>query len=189
MGGAPAWIDSSDTPLRPAPEAFGSAFLLPALHHGRTLTLFDSVDPVWLGNVQQLQTICRRWWGYRVRAPRATRGPAAKGEAPTGGRALFFSGGADSFYSLLRGGENLDCLITIQGFDIPVEDESRMSAVTTLVRSVAAEHGLPAVFVRTNLRSHPLIASVAWERAHGGALAAVGHVLGEGVSEVLISSS
>ncbi len=213
VAGTPVWIESSDAELRPAPEAFASAFLLPALHAGRALTISDPVDPLWLEHVGRLPPIFRRWWRYPIRAvnatttrgahatttgaahatttgaARATTTPSSPANEPRGARALFFSGGVDSFYSLLRGGTDLDFLVAIHGFDVALDDRPRLEAVTSLVRNVAAERGLRPIVVRTNLRSHPLVAAPAWERAHGGVLAAIGHALGGEVSEVLISSS
>ena len=52
-----------------------------------------------------------------------------------------------------------------------------------------AARGIAATVVRTNVRTHPLVREMSWERAHGGILAGVGHVLGGAVRRVLISSS
>ncbi|MBI5709224.1 MAG: hypothetical protein HZC42_02825 [Candidatus Eisenbacteria bacterium] len=191
VDGVPIWFETRDTPLTAAPEAFGSAFLLPALHQGVRLALADPVDPAWLANVGELMRIARRWWRYPVLVPEvaASSAAAAHGTAAANGVALFFSGGVDSFYSLLKSGEMPDRLVTVQGFDVALDDPARMAAVETTLRAVAEARGLRALVVRTNLRSHPLVQAMAWERSHGGALAAVAHVLGDGVSEVLISSS
>jgi len=213
VDGIPVWFESSDTALRAAPEALCSAFLLPALHQGTHLESVLPLDPVWLANVDRLLKVLRRWWRYPRHAPRApgaavpTAGKAEpagqstgppdfaptigpdRGTAGTSGVVLFFSGGVDSFYSLLRGNESPDGLVTVQGFDVGLEDRARMSAVEATLREVCDARHLRAIRVRTNLREHPLMQTAPWERSHGGALAAVGHVLGDGVSEVLISSS
>lgn len=208
VDGVPVWFETSDTPLAAAPEALGSAFLLPALHQGVPLTLADPVDPEWLANVGELMKIARRWWRYPALAPEAAASSAAASpgtaagvagsaaaHAPAGERAagagvaLFFSGGVDSFYSLLKSGATPDRLVTVQGFDVALDDRTRMAAVEATLRAVAEARGLRALVLRTNLRSHPLVQAMPWERSHGGALAAVAHVLGDGVSEVLISSS
>jgi hypothetical protein len=56
------------------------------------------------------------------------------------------------------------------------------------VRDVAGATGAQAVILRTNLREHPLVAGINWERAHGGALAAAGHLIGRAVGSLAISS-
>jgi len=190
--GERVWFETRDTALHPAPEAFASAFLLPALHAGVGLEVAEPLPVEWHGQLPGLMRIYRRWWGYPVIAPRAPGPMPAPAELATGrgpGVALFFSGGVDSFYSLLRTDAGPDRLVAVQGFDVALDDGVRMAAVEATLRAVSAARGLKAIVVRTNLRTHPLIASLPWERAHGGALAAVAHALGDGVGEVIVSSS
>ena len=205
VDGLPVWFESANARLEPAPEAWLSAFLLPALHDRRALAFADPVDSTWLANSARLIEIFKDWWRYPILPVRATprmreeQGAAASaasphearaaGAVPTPGVALFFSAGVDSFSSLYRGGTMPDRLVTVQGFDIPLDDARRMAALERSLEAVSGALGLRSIVLRTNLRSHPLVQAMAWERAHGGALAAAGHVLGEGVSEVLISSS
>ena len=192
VDGAPAWIESADVPLRASAEAFGSAFLLPALHHGRSLAFDEPVDAAWLANTTRLQQVFQRWWGYPPRVPHTSGGIRRIHEADLPaqrGTALFFSGGADSFYSLLHADPQPQRLVTVQGLDVAHDDDARMAPVIALALSVAAERGVTPVIVRTNLRAHPAMAGPSWERSHGGVMAAIGHALGDDVSEVLISSS
>ena len=191
VDGTPAWIESADAPLRASAEAFGSAFLLPALHHGRTLAFDEAVDATWLANGAHLQEVFRRWWRYEPRVPATDGGTrSAAGElSARRGTALFFSGGVDSFYSLLHGDARPDRLLTVQGLDVRYDDDARMAPVIALARAAAADRGVAPVIVRTSLRAHPLVAGTSWERSHGGVMAAIGHALGDEVSEVLISSS
>jgi len=191
VDGLPIWFESGDHALRAAPEAFASAFLLPALHHRFRLVVADPLDRIWLENVARLLEILRDWWRYPAWMPEALAADTENGSAPgfRSGVALLFSGGVDSFYSLLASGETPDRLVTVQGFDVELDDVTRMASVERTLRLVGEERKLRTVVVRTNLRSHPLIRNTSWERAHGGALFSIGHVLGASVSEVLISSS
>jgi len=45
------------------------------------------------------------------------------------------------------------------------------------------------IVIRTNLREHPAFALVSWEQTHGGALAAIGHLLSDTIGQLLISAS
>jgi hypothetical protein len=190
VDGVPVWFESPDVPLRAAPEAPGSAFLLPALHQRARLALADPVDPAWLANLDGLLAIFHRWWRTPVWSPEARPASAPPNAAAPGATALFFSGGVDSFYSLLKSGETVDALVSVQGFDVPLADAVRWEGVETTLRAVAAGRGLRAIVVRTNLREHPLFAGIPWERSHGGALAGVAHALDlERLDQVLISSS
>ena len=213
VDGLPVWFESGDVALEAAPEAVASAFLLPALHFGDRLTLDQALDPVWSANAGRLVAIFHDWWRYPRLVPEApTASLEADGAAPSsagqsrpansepgaarpaeaasrGAVALFFSGGVDSFYSLLHGGRRPDLLVTVQGFDVALDDAHRMAAVERTLRAVGEAHGIRTAVVRTNLRDHPRVRALAWERAHGGALAAVGLLLGGEASEVWISSS
>jgi hypothetical protein len=184
-----AWFETSDLPLSTVSEAFGSGFLIPSLELGARLEFAGPVDPVWLDNLAPLTAILRRWWRYPKLPPRAERRTPAERPAGRGQTALFFSGGTDSFYSLLRGRERPDRLVLVQGFDYALDDERRHAAAEQSLREVAAEAGVAAGVVRTNLREHPLFREAPWERTHGGALAAVGHALGEPIARIAISSS
>ncbi len=188
VDGVPAWFECAQLELVPAPEAFPSAFLIPALHHGARLQLDAPVDPGWLAQMAPLLSILREWWKYPPLTPEAATTP--RGPEAAGGRtALFFSGGADSFYSLLRGGRPIQLLVMLQGFDYPLTDQRRHAAAERTLREVAGATGASWAVLRNNVREHPVLQGVPWERTHGGILAAAAHLLPEDVDEVLISSS
>lgn len=188
VDGEPVWFESRDMDLEPIAEAWVTAFTIPALERRARLSSEAPVDSVWLDNIVAVQDLLREWWNYPLRLPLAeAHDTPPAGE--NGETALFFSGGADSFYTLLRGGHPVDRLVLIQGFDFDLDAEARHSAVERSLREIAAARGMAATVVRTNARSHPLVREMSWERAHGGVLAGVGHVLGGAVRRVLISSS
>jgi len=188
VGGISLWFESSDVELAPAAEAFSSSLLIPALQHGETLTMEDEVSPVWLSNVRSLLPILSRWWSYPVIEPGLRSGPLG-GRDPAPGTALCFSGGVDSFFTLLRSGLRIDLLVTVLGFDVPLNDVVRFRAIEASVKEIAHETNVRPVFIRTNIREHPGVSAVSWERAHGGALAAIGHLLRDVAGRLLISSS
>ena len=108
---------------------------------------------------------------------------------PATGTGLCFTGGVDSFFSLLRREHRPTCLVYVVGFDVHVEDHDRAADVVRLVRAVATDRRTPALIVRTNLRDHPRFASISWEHTHGAALAAVGHLLSATISALVIPPS
>ncbi len=191
VDGTEVWFESPDLTLVDSPECFASLFLVPALAHGATLVSVSPLDGTWLANTNQLCEIFARWWRYPLLPPQSLTGssPAATEGNTARERGLFFSGGVDSFHSLLCCGETVQRLILVQGFDIPLTDSPRVEAALATSRAVATELGITSGFVRTNLREHPLVRALAWERTHGGALASVGHLLTRTVGELLVSSS
>jgi hypothetical protein len=54
---------------------------------------------------------------------------------------------------------------------------------------VAEGVSLPLTVVETDLRTHPLFAAQSWERTHGGALAALGHLTGVGTLQISASAT
>jgi hypothetical protein len=188
VDGRDVWFESSEAVLEPVAEAYASAFLIPALHRHAVLEFDSPVDPVWLGNVPAIHALLHEWWQLPDRMPCApTRAPTASGNS--GERALFFSGGVDSFFTLLRTAEPVDRLVLIHGFDYTRDDRPRLEETERTLRGVAEARGIRWTVIRTNAREHPLFEDVSWERAHGGVLAAVGHLFGNDVGELLISSS
>jgi len=195
-GGTPVWFESSDIELRPAAEAFGCALLIPALREGCSLTIDAEIDTKWLSNIEQLLDIFHEWWGYPKLMPKArsyspsySPSYSIEQKADVTRTALCFSGGVDSFYTLLRSEHTINSLVTVHGYDIELQDVTRMAALRSSIQSVAAETNVKPIIIRTNLREHPVVARAPWGHAHGGALAAMGHLLSDSVERILISSS
>lgn len=189
VDGIDVWFESPDIVLRPSIEAFVSAFLIPSLGLRRPLLVSGRACPEFVANTRQVVEQVHQWWRYPKRQPTYQATPGAVSGSRVPRAALFFSGGLDSFHSLLACGRHVDDLVFVHGFDVPLTDTSRAAACEQLVRDVAESTGQRFVRVRTNLRQHPALSSLHWGRTHGGALAAVGHLLSGEVTSVLISSS
>lgn len=186
VDGFDVWFESIDAELEPSGEAFGTAFLLPALHADRRLRIDLPTDGDWARNVVNVAETAGAWWDTPVCVPAAFPGPRRDRALGTG---LFFTGGVDSFFTLLKSGRRIDFLIHVQGFDIALSDTTRLSSAEADARAVADDLGLTCLVVRTNLQDHPAYKPVSWERTHGGALVAVAHLLRRYIGTILISSS
>ena len=57
VGEQAAWFESPDLDLAPIPEAFGSAFLIPAAACGRALSMEGPVSGVWANGAAELLEI------------------------------------------------------------------------------------------------------------------------------------
>lgn len=193
VDGQPLWFESSDAPLAAAVEAFGAALLVPALHAGRPLRLAGPVCDRWATNLARLTDEFRRLWypdGPRplVVPANKTTDDASTAVGTPPATALCFSGGVDAFYTLLSDGRPIDRLVYAVGYDVSLRERRRAGDVIALLRSVAIETGCTSTVMTTNLRGHPLVKSTPWLRAFGGALAAIGHLLTDHVSRLLLSS-
>lgn len=185
VGEEKLWFESAEMQMAPSTEGFGSVLLVPAMSHGRNLVFEDPVCATWLANIQDLMAYHSRWWGWppiRIEAKPAD----VRGRAKEESRALCFSGGADSFYSLLTYPQPIDKLVMVHGYDIRLDDADGARSSFDHVRQVAETKGIEAVMVRTNYREHPL-AGKKYKYAYGGALFGVGHLLAN-VGEMILSS-
>jgi hypothetical protein len=187
VDGTPLWFESADIDLTSSAEAFASAMLFSSVHRRRPLISEAPLSGVWMDNVERLQAAWKEWWGYSPCSPIGAR--RADSDNTSRNAALMFSAGVDSYHSLL-GGSKPDMLVSVHGFDIPLNDEPRMESLVLALHETATAHGVRPVVIRTNLREHPSIGKPhLWERAHGGALAAVGHLLSRDIGRLMISAS
>ena len=188
VAGAVLWFESRELPLRASLEAVCSAMLIPALFCRSRLGTAHELCPHWLDHAREVIKIAGDWWRYPALMPQAPvrTAPARPGNA---GTALCFSGGLDSFYSLLRGSYRPELLVCVQGYDFPLEDDVRLAAFIPSLRAAAAHHGARPVVIRTNLRQHPVFAAAPWHNTHGGALAGIGHLLGDHAGRLVVASS
>jgi hypothetical protein len=186
VAGEPLWYESGDDPLDDGPESFASATLLAAAMGRRRLDIAQPVSQVWVDNVERLLTTAAGWWDVPVVVP---EGPTIDGARPrSDGVALCFTGGVDSFHSLLCGAAEPDVLAFVHGYDIALDDDPRMAAWQQDLRRIADAVGAVPAVIRSNLRSHHVHAGRHWPIVHGGALAAIGHLLADRVGTLLISS-
>ena len=198
VDGSPLWFRSG-SPLRPSVEAFASAALPSSLLTDRPLELDRPVSATWLTGARAIGDVMHEWWGFHRVDPAvaaivpdddaAQRAPAAApAAAPTRRVALCFSGGVDSFHALLTE-PGVSVLVSALGFDIPLADRTRWRAWRRSLDAIGRNTGVRVVTVATNVRTHPFASLAPWPMSHGGALAALGHLLTPGVDELLVSAS
>lgn len=158
------------------------ACLLPlAAHTGETLRVPLPVDGPLRANAERLMRIWSAWYTgvsvVRIEAPVASD---AFDVEPTKA-AAFFSGGVDSFFTAIRNrplaapGERvaIDDLITVWGFDVPLDRAVAFARLRDRHRGVAGELGKHLIDVATNLRSTRWREAQWSYLAHGAGLACI----------------
>ncbi len=174
--------------LRPNPDALFCLGIYPASEIGATLVIDGAVDDELLDRAGQIGGLFHSWWpDCQIAEVRASRGkPPARPRAQ--GAALFFSGGVDSSYSLLAERQNLSAIVTVLGVDAPLSDNAATARLEAMCHEVAAAKDVEPIVIETNVRQaiHPI---AGWIEYHGGALAAIGHMLSDRVDRLLIASS
>ncbi len=195
-GGEPRriWFHS-ETEVTPSADAALAACLMPAMRTGGRLEIDEPVSPQLLSNQREYQAIQRVWsfaWKYdeapleEVEVIAPVR-PVERRQ-PTGRVAAFFSGGVDSFATILDNPEVTD-LIFIRGVDILprlAHQEGLADRVEARLREAAEELDMPLHVVETNVRdlSDPLIR---WECYFSNPLLAVSHFFAPLFDRVLIT--
>lgn len=167
--------------------------LLPlALTLKEDLEIAAPVDPLLLENAQKLQSLWTSW--YPRLSPvtiRAERLPAAAASDQMTG--LFFSGGVDSFYSVLHAGSTsaytIDELVFIQGADILLSNARAFERASATIRHACQVMGMPVQIMATNLRS-TRFRQLHWDQMGSGPLlGACGLALEARYRQLLISST
>ncbi len=174
------WL-RTETEVTPAPEAALAACLMPAMRFGGSLSVPEPLSARLLRNQREFQAIQHAWsldWPIddpplqEVEVLASSR--AAEPETPSGRVAALFSGGVDSWSTVLDHPEITD-LIFVRGFDLLAGSTHAPELVDLAeerTRWAADELGLALHVVETNLRelSDPLNR---WEACYGCAAAAV----------------
>ncbi|MGA3164269.1 MAG: hypothetical protein ABSD77_08780 [Verrucomicrobiota bacterium] len=194
------WFDVSPScgnDMATSGDAWLMALLPLAFEWGKPLKIFAPVDPLLLQNAEKIQEVWAGWFPPRkpvpIKAPVAASSPCGR---KTG---LFFTGGVDSFFSLLHFDETarsgsasserpVDDLIFVWGFDIPLEHRAAFERKNVRLAEVASSLGKNVVTVVTNLRQTRLRRLDWGLRLHSVALGAVGLALGKRFRTILISS-
>jgi hypothetical protein len=195
------WLRSG-TEVEPYPEAALAATLMPAMRAGGSLTMSEPISPRVLRMQREFQGIQRSWshrWVFddppleEVEVSAPVR-PVERRD-PTGRVAVFFSGGVDSWSTIL-GEEDVTDLIFVRGTDILpgfAHQEGLADRVEARLQAAADELGLRLHSVETNARdlsepNGPGYPEVRWESYYTSVLASVALFLGPLFDRVLIST-
>ncbi len=185
------WFESHNTKLVAAPEAFAGLFLLPAAMAQVELEIDAPLSATWQYNVDQVLATFQSW----LQSSRKVNLKYAEHSAPpaptvsSDRTGLCFSGGVDSFYSLLTYRDQIDALVFVRGFDMSLKDTERFQEFEDGLHRIGEALGVQSIVLSTNLRKHPQFAPFPWEMTHGAALAAAGHLLHQTLGQLFISAS
>lgn len=148
------WYRVSQGPVSQTGNPFLVAGLFLAMKAGQTLSLTgQTVSPRLVAASATIQDIFNKWYPECAKVEVKAHASAPQGGLlPTRGVACFFSGGLDSFYTLLKHQSEITHLILIHGFDMWLEDERLRALVSKELNNVAARLGKPLIEVETNLR-------------------------------------
>lgn len=174
------------------------AMLPHALPNGETIVSDLPADAALLENLKGLLAVWCDW--YPQYLPPKIRAPVAPlpVEAADRRSAAFFSGGVDSWFTVLRHTPELesaaigrvDDLIAAHGFDIPLESTDEFMRLHTALSMGAQALDRKLIIVRTNLRRSGSLWAKGWGwLTHAAGLSSVALILEKRYEKVLIGSS
>ncbi len=176
-----------------------AAALLPlAFVRSEPLEIDAAVDETLLEHLRDVQEIWSGWHPDLAPIPIVAPVADAPGVRGRGSRdAAFFSGGVDSFFTVLRDRHTLPAedradireLVTVWGFDIPLSRPGAFDRIRERHQRVARRLEVAFLPVATNLRQ-TLWAEADWATlAHGAGFAGIGHLLSGRFSTVRLAAS
>jgi len=168
------------------------AALLPlAATLGEPLRLCLPVDGLLRRGADEIGSIWRGWYPWLSAV--AIDAPAAEEAPPSPRVGAFFSGGVDSFHTVLRrraeGTLRPDELVFVSGFDLRLSRGAALRARGDRIRRIADSLGLPVVEISTNVKE-TRVAEADWnDLSHGSILASCGLALERRYGVLLIAST
>lgn len=186
---------SAELEVDTGPDPLVAAGLLPAMRLGETLHADRPVSARLLAGTDHIQEVLLAWdrenpGPQRFHRVRVDAEPVERPRTSGRGTACFFSGGVDSFHSVLSHLHEIDALLYVRGYDhsparTPLTDEIRGR-----MHDAADQLGLPLIEISTDLRAALSDRQrVGWPDYHGSALAFLGHLLSPHFSRVLIPAT
>jgi hypothetical protein len=180
---------ASDGPLAKGSEPFLAAALLPVMKIGQPLHISGTVSPKLLAATHTIQDIYRKWFPeFRKISIQADSGLSDEANL-AGDVGTFFSGGVDSFYTLLKHQGEITKLILIHGFDMRLENTPLRTRVSKELRQVAEAFGKDLVEVETNLTGFSNQYTSFPDHYAGSALATVGLMLSPQFKKIYIPAT
>jgi hypothetical protein len=182
-----------------AADAMAAVMLIPAMRLGEPLAIDPPLSPLLAASLPRIRDVFHAWYPTFARIDiRCTPDDSASEPRPPRA-ATFFSGGVDSFYTLLkhRHGQAstpvpLTHLAFVEGVEQNLDDTTGAEASRAWVQEVARASGVQCITGATNLRStlQRGLGGINWEKHyHGSALAGLGLALSGLVSFALIPSA
>ena len=179
---------SSDIRLTENAETILAISILPCLSVHSNMKLNREVSRQLLNSTNKIMDIYHAWNPSFHRIDLENAIPVEK-DNPTENRiGVFFSGGVDSFYTLLRNRDQITDIIFVHGFDLRLDEIGKREKASSMVRDVGAQLGKNVIEIETNLREF-LDHFVNWPLlGHGPALISAGHLLAPFFKKIFISA-
>ncbi len=164
---------------------------------GEPLEICAPVDPMLFKNIKEVVQIWKCWYPdlhiIKIKAELASN---ENKERPNR-TAAFFSGGVDSFFTVLRHNNindsedwiHIDDLLIVGGFDIRLRNYEAFQRMRNTLQEAAFELGKNFIDITTNLKETSFRQCDWGNLSHGCALASIAHIFENKYGKVLIAST
>ncbi|MDX9861466.1 MAG: hypothetical protein RBS99_11165 [Rhodospirillales bacterium] len=192
-------FEGLEEPLDGMNEAVAAAMIVPCMLENEPLSLPGPLSPVFIANCVEAQRGLAGW--YDDLQPITVKGPLgdAGTASPASGVIGCFSGGVDSWYSLLKHEARVTHLLLVRGFDVGLGNDILWRAARDSAAGVAGRLGKKLVTCETNLRDVADKRRSGWgkkyagdfwgTRLHGAALASVALPLRRTIGELIVPAT
>jgi hypothetical protein len=183
------WLRSDQVELSLSGPALLAAALLPSMQRGTALHGDLPIDDRCRAGLDRAQQVLATW--HPELTPVAIEAPSGPSLPPEPRTGSFFTGGVDSFHAALTWEAEVDDLVFVHGFDVPLTGAPRLrEAVVDGLHRMTGDLSRPLIEIETNLHEYSDAVGSPWgTHYHGPALAVVAHVLGARLGQMLVAST
>lgn len=176
--------------INPVLDVFLACTLIPSMKIGTPLKLDYDISSSLSNSVDKIQDIFSGWYSELKKIKVNTNGIR---NVSTSGKnkevACFFTGGVDSFYTLLKHNSEITKIVYVHGFDIWLQEVEFRKMISTRMHQIAKELGKELIEVETNILDFSYKICDWAGQYYGSALASVAILLSKNFGKVYIASS
>jgi len=168
-------------------ESFLASAILPVMSVGRgKLIVEGEVSQLLISRLSTIQNTYSLWEPRFHPIEIEIHQPVASTTLNKNRVGTFFSGGVDSFYTLLKHQDEITDLVFVHGLDIQLEHQEYRKKISKSVQEIAAHFGKNLIEIETNIRElfDSYISYPKW--GWSIALAAIGHLLRPNINHIYI---
>ena len=185
------YFQSGDMTLTGNMEAFLTLALLPSMKEGGVLAADGNASRRFLDALHTILDIYSAWNPALHRVEIRNVVPVITEHPKENRVGTFFTGGVDSFYTLIKHRDEITDLIYVHGFDVLLENHTLRKQTSDMIHRVASSWGKRVIEVETNLRSFlDSHFRLSWgTMTFGVGLVSVGHLLSPFFKKIYIPGS
>lgn len=185
----PLWFKTKSE-INQSADVFLACTLVPSMKIGEALHINYYISPLLEHSSNEIQNILSGWYPElkKIDVHNNTHFPNPI-KRDNKSVACFFTGGVDSFYTLLKHNSEITKIVYVHGFDLWLHEVEFREMVSKRMNQIANELGKELIEVETNLLefSHKICD---WEHHyHGSALASVAILLSKVIGKMYIPST